>query len=430
MSFTLQVSLIIVSRDRPRGLYRLLQALKFQRYTDFEVIIVSNLVDWNDFADLAGFKNLRRIHFDEANISKARNLGIQAAAGDILVFCDDDAVPEPTWLTHLIEPFAAKDVGISGGYVRGRNGISFQWRRIFSNAFGDDVIQEDTDELPPHTYEYQKDNFAKVQGTNCAFRKIALLDAGGFDPKFSFFLDEVDATLRLGRMGWKTAIVPLAQVQHGFEESARRTRNRVPKTLFNEGQSKSYFIARHAAALNPEQSIRKFMGTQKNRLVQLMLAGWLEPGDVTRLMASLVAGLDQQTDAGKDMTLEPLSRSKQKFTPYQQNTQSGPGDGLAIAGSSLNWWRMCKVAQAEANLGNIVTIFRFSRTALFHHSYFDQRGFWVQFGGLFGPSSRNDPKFKFWTLPSRIHKEITRISMHRQLAKRLVWRFGAARISK
>ena len=64
---------------------------------------------------------------DEANICPRRaTAASQAAAGEIVAFIDDDAVPEPTWLNHLVAPFGRFDVAAAGGFVRARNGIS--WR--------------------------------------------------------------------------------------------------------------------------------------------------------------------------------------------------------------------------------------------------------------------------------------------------------------
>ena len=41
-----------------------------------------------------------------------------------VAFIDDDAVPEPSWLCRLVAPFEDPGVAGTGGYLRGRTGIS------------------------------------------------------------------------------------------------------------------------------------------------------------------------------------------------------------------------------------------------------------------------------------------------------------------
>jgi glycosyltransferase involved in cell wall biosynthesis len=48
---------------------------------------------------------IRRVDNPERNLSRSRNLGIEAAAGDVVAFLDDDAVPEPRWLEDLVAAF-------------------------------------------------------------------------------------------------------------------------------------------------------------------------------------------------------------------------------------------------------------------------------------------------------------------------------------
>ncbi|MDQ1833898.1 glycosyltransferase family 2 protein [Massilia scottii] len=44
---------------------------------------------------------IRTARCDVANLSVSRNIGICMAAGDVVAFIDDDAIPEPEWLTEL-----------------------------------------------------------------------------------------------------------------------------------------------------------------------------------------------------------------------------------------------------------------------------------------------------------------------------------------
>lgn len=110
----LTASVIIVSRGRPDALRRCLLGVAQLQYRAFEVVVVACPLGIA-VTEQAGFlSEIKCVEFDEANISAARNLGLQHAAGDIVAFIDDDAVPEPLWLHHLVAPAARADVAAMG----------------------------------------------------------------------------------------------------------------------------------------------------------------------------------------------------------------------------------------------------------------------------------------------------------------------------
>jgi Predicted glycosyltransferases len=78
-----------------------------------------------------------------------------------------------------------------------------------------------------------------------AFRRNVLVELGGFDPAFHYFLDETDLNMRLARAGHATALVPLAEVHHGFAANRMRNRYRVPQDLFDIGASWAVFLRKH-----------------------------------------------------------------------------------------------------------------------------------------------------------------------------------------
>jgi GT2 family glycosyltransferase len=50
-------------------------------------------------------------------LSGARNTGVTTTTGDVVVFLDDDAFAEPSWLGHLVAPLADPRVAGVGGWI-------------------------------------------------------------------------------------------------------------------------------------------------------------------------------------------------------------------------------------------------------------------------------------------------------------------------
>ena len=194
MNDTTTISVIVVSQGRPDHLRRCLLGLSQQYYKDFEVIVVADEAGCKTAAKYPSSKTQKT---DIKNISVARNFGIMQAAGTLIAFIDDDAVPEPTWLCNLSEAFKDQGVAAATGFVRGRNGISFQWRGRLVN--GQSQTLPITTKLDDPMIVGQQDGWVlKLEGTNMMFRAAVLREIGGFDGRLHFYLDETDVGVRLG----------------------------------------------------------------------------------------------------------------------------------------------------------------------------------------------------------------------------------------
>ncbi len=388
------VSVVVVSHGRPDALCLALTGIGQLDYPSFEIVVV---------ADQDGIKAVGRhplagqikiVQFDTANISSARNAGIAVAGGQIIAFIDDDAVPEPTWLTHLIAPFSDLRVGAAGGYVIGRNGISFQWkgRTIDQHAQARDLpIQGDS----PQVFANTPRSVIKTEGTNMAVRRDVLVALGGFDPAFEFYLDETDLNMRIGQAGHHTAIVPLAQVHHGYAGSSRRREDRVPTDLTQIGASLAVYLTKHSGDLGQHKSLRD---EQRRRLIRHMVSGAILPSDVARILASFdrgwADGLSRAFGAMRDFGIAPPFRSVQPTRHGPMQVLSGFDDQHLMT---------------AANSGHRTTVFQFSRTALFHRVQFTPEGFWLHKGGLFGKSDRRGRLVQPWRVGSRVTSELQRI---------------------
>src|SRR5437867_12202971 len=104
---TVPVTIVVNTLDRAPYLRRLLGSLHHLTYERFEVVVVDGPSRDETAGVLAEFAD--RIKFarcPEPNLSRSRNVGIVAAAGDIVVFIDDDALPgTPDWLDRIVAPF-------------------------------------------------------------------------------------------------------------------------------------------------------------------------------------------------------------------------------------------------------------------------------------------------------------------------------------
>ncbi len=410
----LPVSVVVVSRDRPAALKRALSGILQLSYPLFEVIVVADEAGLAVVADNPQAAQIKTVLMAQANISVARNLGLAQAAGEVVAFIDDDAVPETGWLQHLVAPFVDPDVAAAGGFVRGRNGISWQWQaQSVDNTAHTQALVLDGNQPVVLTPDGLR--AIKTEGTNMAFRRDVLAEMGGFDPAFQYYLDETDLNLRLAEDGHKTALVPLAEVHHGFARNRQRTQARVPRDLTQIGASKAVFLRKHCPQEQRPSVWRRFCGDQRQRLVRHMVLGNLMPGDVRRLMKGLQSGYEEGLERaiGQTPAIARAPEGMRLMPPHG-------GAQVLIRG---RFWRRRKIlaqaAQAIAD-GKRPSVFIFSRTGMFQSMRFDTSGYWVQIGGLFGRSDRQEALFKIRGFKARLRQEVARIAAQRALPDALV----------
>lgn len=392
------VSVIVVSRHRPAALSLCLQALTLQDHPAFQLVLVADPESVNLRPDLP----IRRVSFDEPNISAARNAGIAAASGEIVAFIDDDAVAEPTWLTRLTEPFTDPAVLAATGVTRGRDGLGWQVRaeRMTRDGLARTIPPgQDMQLLRPEQGEP-----VSTLGTNCAFRRPTLLELGGFDPAFAYHLDESDLNMRMAAR-WPealTAIVPGAEVVHGWAGDLRRTGAGVPTDLRAIGRSTAIFCARYGG--DPARAAER----QRRRLLRLMVAGRLDPSQLNPLLRGFHAG------ARETAARPPAPAGMAGTAPEATHLPgTGPRPARLIAGWHRQAGRLRAQATRAAGEGQIVTLLLLTPTMLPHRARFVSAGYWEQLGGLWGPSEPGDSSVAFWRLPARITRESARIGRTR-----------------
>jgi glycosyltransferase involved in cell wall biosynthesis len=190
-------------------------------------------------------------------LSGARNTGVEAAAGDVVVFLDDDAAAAPGWLASLLGAFDVGDgrdvVAVGGGVRPAVDGaVPGWWPEEFNWVVGCSWTG-----LPS-----EPDAVRNVIGCNMAFRRADLLAVGGFAEGLGRVgtlpagCEETDVCIRMAHRtpGASILYVPGAAVDHRVPATRLRWRY-FWRRCFAEGVSKAAVSKRNRgrAALSSER---------------------------------------------------------------------------------------------------------------------------------------------------------------------------------
>jgi len=115
----LTTSVVVITKDRPHLIGELFEALTAQTLAPDEVVVVDNnsRASYADVFDAYRTRlPLRTFVETTPGIPAARNRGIREARNEIILFTDDDCVPQPRWLEKMVEPFYRDPhIGAVGG---------------------------------------------------------------------------------------------------------------------------------------------------------------------------------------------------------------------------------------------------------------------------------------------------------------------------
>ena len=203
-----RISVIVCTYNGAGTLRETCTALRALDYPDLEVIVVDD-GSTDDSASIAAEFDFRVISTENQGLSAARNVGLHAATGDIVAYVDDDAAPDPHWLTYLAAAFQSHDwVAVGGPNLA---------------VPGDGLAADAVAAAPgnPSHVLYDDRSAEHIPGCNSAFRRDALLAIGGFDPRFRAAGDDVDVCWRLQSRGGEIGFAPAAMVWHHRRGTAR-----------------------------------------------------------------------------------------------------------------------------------------------------------------------------------------------------------------
>lgn len=212
------ISVIIPTNRSPEVLAPCLMALASQSMAleRFEVLVVNDGAthDLSSLVARSTARGLRLRVFDvpQGGPGPARNRGAREAVGDLLVFTDDDCVPEPEWL----EAYAAAAPRAPGALL---GGSVFN---LLPHRAGSEASQVLVDFLYAH-YNRDPSDARFFTSNNIAAGREVFLGHGGFDPSFVLSAGEDrDLCARWREGGGRLVYVPEARTGHAHNLSVTR----------------------------------------------------------------------------------------------------------------------------------------------------------------------------------------------------------------
>lgn len=211
----MKLSVVIPTYKREEHLCHCLEDVLQQKCPPFETIVVDQSLDHQP--ETTRFlrqieSRICHIRLTKPSVTEACNKGARHAAGDVVVFLDDDIrIPDRHFLSRHADCYQDTAIGIIAGRVRDARGGEGQGYdpRVSNPVWG--------------WYYTNWDHAKRVEvvtapGANMSCRKNLFVQIGGFDERFTgnAVRFENDFCLRALHAGYRVMFEPSAEVVHYY----------------------------------------------------------------------------------------------------------------------------------------------------------------------------------------------------------------------
>jgi cellulose synthase/poly-beta-1,6-N-acetylglucosamine synthase-like glycosyltransferase len=261
----MEISVVVPARNAARTIGRCLEGLQAQSVSrdSYEVIVVDDgsTDDTRRVVQGTGVELITQLHEGPA---AARNRGVAASSGEIVLFTDADCVPEGTWIEEMVRPFEDPEiVGVKGVYRTRQRGIVPRFVQC--------------------EYEERYELMARrrwidfIDTYSAGYRREVFLAEGGFDTRYpNASVEDQELSFGLAELGHKMVFNPRAVVFHQHPETLMAYSRR----KFNIGYWKVRVLRRHPGKAvrdsHTPQSLKGQMGLVLV-LVPFLALGFLRP---------------------------------------------------------------------------------------------------------------------------------------------------------
>ena len=235
----IDLSLIIPLYNRPEEIKELLESLCLQSDSDFEVVVVedgSTLKSDQIVESYSEKLNLQYFFKPNSGPGQSRNYGAERAKGNYLIFLDSDCLIPKDYVRAVRQFLDENFVDAFGGPDRAddsftaiQKAINYSMTALFTTG-GIRGNVKSVEKFHPRSFNmgYSREVFEKTKG----FAEMR-------------FGEDIDMSIRMMKLGFKTALIPEAYVYH-----KRRTNFRqFYKQVHNSGIARINLYKRHPESL-------------------------------------------------------------------------------------------------------------------------------------------------------------------------------------
>lgn len=244
----MQVSVVIPTVGRDDVLVTTLRQLVLQEGVAFEIVVVDQNTETLPVLKrfLEGYSlqvPLIHVRMAEKSASAARNRGVLAAAGDVVVFLDDDVLIEDRgFLQAHYRNYFDQSISVVAGQVLGLDRGTRSHRHLFSHFVDAGWLYF------PLAYDARSTQPGVGISANLSVRRSVALSLGGMDERFErgTFREESDFLQRLRKSGRAGVFDPMASLVHiGHPTGGIRSWGSQKRRPLHHLVGEWYFIFRH-----------------------------------------------------------------------------------------------------------------------------------------------------------------------------------------
>lgn len=208
------ISIIIPNYNGKKYLEGCLDSIYNMQQLDFEVIIIDNASQDDDFEWISQYSDLQFKQLDKNyGFSRAVNEGIRLAKGEYVLLLNNDTVIEKDFVQELVKTIK-KDKQI---FAVSSKMIAYHNRELIDDA-GDEYnllgwTKKRGDGKSVQSFGAEKRVFSACAGA-ALYRKSIFDEIGYFDENFFAYMEDVDIGYRANIYGYKNVYCPDAKVYH------------------------------------------------------------------------------------------------------------------------------------------------------------------------------------------------------------------------